>query len=100
MYNIWDSKKLPQAVFNLFFNRKAVTYKGKLLKTKQVMLKAGGTIKKIKIGDYVYLEQNPHTSSSYASAARNGKKIMWIIYSPSHTYVGRVVDGKVTRLDS
>jgi hypothetical protein len=96
---ITDSKQLPKEVFNLFFNKHAISYKGKPLKFRFVLLRNGkGRVKKLEVGDFTYLEQNPYSSSRWASLARDGKKIMWIIHTPTKNYIGRVVDGQVTKL--
>jgi hypothetical protein len=45
---------------------------------------------------YLYIEQNPRKQSKWATMARAGHHIMWVIKKPS-TWVGQVVDGQLTR---
>jgi hypothetical protein len=42
-----------------------------------------------------YVEQNPNTQSAYASRAREGSQIVWIIRLRDDRYLGRVEDGEV-----
>jgi hypothetical protein len=96
--NVYDSRKLPSAVWYLFFCNVALLYQNFPVQVSTVNLKSGGTIKRTQIGDYTYLEQNPHSVSQYGKMAREGHKILWIIHHPTDRYVGRVIDGKVEKL--
>ena len=49
-------------------------------------------------GDWLYIEQNPHTNSKWARLAKDGHKIMWVIFKPLSIYVVRVADGKIKML--
>ena len=52
----------------------------------------------IDLGDgAVLVEQNPQKSSEWAEAARNGKRIAWVMRDGE--YLARVVDGEVTIFD-
>lgn len=98
-YSTDNSKDLPRLVYKLLFDGAEIFYKDKQLQLGKVRLRSGrGTLKKVKVGDYVYLEQNPHTASRWGALARCNHNIMWIIHDPSGKYIGRVVDGKVTQL--
>jgi hypothetical protein len=48
-------------------------------------------------GDTVLVEQNPEKSSEWAKAAREGKRIAWVLREGE--YLARVVDGEVTLFD-
>jgi hypothetical protein len=95
---IYDPAKLPSAVWQLFFNQVELFFNNNPVKYQTVNLKSGGAIKRVIIGSYTYLEQNPHSSSQYGIMARNGHKIIWIIHFPTGRYVGKVVDGRVTKI--
>jgi hypothetical protein len=45
-------------------------------------------------GDAVLVEQNPEKSSEWAKAAREGKRIAWVLREGE--YLARVVEGEVT----
>jgi len=99
--NVSKSSDLPKAVYKLMFNSTSFNYKGKKVKPKIVTLRSpkGKVIKKVQIGDYVYLQQNPYKNSSYGQRARNGENIMWIIHQPTGRYIGRVIDGQPKKLN-
>lgn len=105
-YIVDNPSDLPLAIFNLLFNRAKVVYCGEQVKRQVVTMRAGGTIKKAKVGDFVYLEQNPYKNSQSGGLAKAGHKIMWIIYEPQSkphlfnpgTYVAKVMDGQARRL--
>ena len=61
-------------------------------------MRSGGRIKRVTVGDYTYLEQNPNSGSKYAQLVKQGHKIIWIIHHPTGRYVGKVMDGKVEQL--
>jgi hypothetical protein len=95
-YSIFSPEHLPLAAYHIFFYGAAVQYKETLLKVEDIKLKNGkGAIKKLQVGDFIYLQQNPFSSSRYAALAQQGKRILWIIHAKSHTYMGKVVEGKV-----
>ena len=96
--NIFDPTKLPSAVWQLFFLGAELSYNNTPVKVHIVKMKAGGTIKRVTIGDYTYLEQNPNSVSQYGRMARAGHRILWIIHFPTERYVGRVIDGEVRKL--
>ena len=95
---VYDSAHLPGAVWQLFFNDVELFFDNEKCVPTTVHLRSGGTIKRLTIGHYTYLEQNPHSTSEYGRLARAGHKILWIIHFPTQRYVGRVVDGKVTQI--
>lgn len=92
--------QLPLAAYLLFFEEGFnFIYKGQPLQVHTVHLRSGaGTIKKLQTGDFVYLEQNLHSGSSWAHRAQDGDKILWVIHEPTGKYVGRVLNGKLERL--
>lgn len=64
-------------------------------------------IYRVKIGDYLIIEQNKYKDSIYGRVAREGKKVYWIIdeskkwdngYRLFGKYIGRWVDGKYENL--
>ena len=95
--SVYDPERLPAAVWSLIFNNVQLTYQNNPVKVQVVKMRSGGEIKKVTIGDFTYLEQNPNSSSKYGEMARRGQHILWIIHS-SGKYVGRVIGGKVERL--
>ena len=92
-------QSLPEAVFVLFFRGKPICYKGNPLQIETLRLRSGkGTLKKTKVGSYLYVEQNPNSGSKFAQMAKKGHQILWIIHEPTGRYVGKVVDREVTKL--
>jgi len=100
---------LPLAVFKSIFSGEKIIFGGTPVEVKQVSLSSGaGSIKKVKIGNFLYLEQNPYKDSKYGRLARAGHKIMWIIYEPTEdvpfhrykpgSYIMKVENGKAERL--
>lgn len=109
MKTITNPTNLPLAVYNLFFYEQDFFFGGKKIDTKKINLSSGkGTIKKVKIGNFLYLEQNPHKNSENGRLTRVGNKIMWVIYEPTNTvphhryrpgsYLMKVQNGKSERL--
>jgi hypothetical protein len=47
--------------------------------------------------DTVLVEQNPEKTSEWAKAAREGRRIAWVLREGE--YLARVVDGEVTLFD-
>lgn len=90
-----NPKDLPGLVYKLFFTGAKIIYKGKELQATTV---AGGKVKKIKIGNYIYLEQNPIKNSRWGALARCNHNILWIINDTNGKYIGRVVDGQISQL--
>ncbi len=97
--HVQQPQHLPWAVYQMFFNRMRIAWAGKEIRPKSVTLRSGkGTVKKVQVGDYIYLEQNPHKDIRYGMLADKGKKVLWINNAPTGQYVGRVVDGSITQL--
>ena len=106
--SINKSNQLPLAIYNLIFNGVKVIYKGNQIKKYTVSMRSGGTISKVKVGEFLYLEQNPYKDSKYGRLARQGHKIIWIIYEPVNkskqhpfrpgAYIAKVVDEEIERL--
>lgn len=90
--------ELPLAIWKLFFSGEKIIYKNQDLKIKYINLRSGGTIKKVQVGEYVYLEQNPNSGSRYAQMSKQGHKILWIIHQPTNKYIGKVMDGKAEKI--
>lgn len=92
--------QLPLAAYLLFFEEGFnFIYKGQPLQVHTVHLRSGaGSIKKMQVGEFIYLEQNPHSGSVWAHRAQDGDRILWVIHEPSGKYVGRVLNGKLERL--
>jgi len=95
---IRNPKQLPLAAYLSFFFGESFVYKGSLLKTRKITTRGGTTLHKLVVGEYTYLEQNPASSSQYGAMARKGSKILWIIHTKTQKYIGRVVNGEVTKL--
>lgn len=91
-----NPKDLPILIWKLFFAGERIIYKGQELKFHRVL---NGEIKKIQVGDYIYLEQNPKKGSRFGQMARQGAKILWIIHAPTNQWVKRVIDQKVKELE-
>lgn len=98
-YQIADARFLPISAWHIFFMNAIVFYQGRQLVAKDVILRSGlGKLKKLVVGDYTYLEQNPFSGSKYAKMAQEGAKILWIIHTKTGKYVGKVMDGRVEKL--
>lgn len=93
-----NPKDLPLATFRLLFHGEELIYKGKKVPLRKINLRAGGTLRKVEVGDFAYIEQNPSKRSKWAAMARRGHNILWIINTRTNEYWGRVVDGEVTPL--
>jgi hypothetical protein len=52
----------------------------------------GGHLKAATFNGLTFVEQNPNTGSNYATMAKTGSKIMWVIRGG--TYLGKVIDGQ------
>lgn len=48
-------------------------------------------------GDAVLVEQNPKKTSEWAKAARDGRRVAWVLRDGE--YLARVVDGEVSVFD-
>jgi hypothetical protein len=53
-------------------------------------------LRKVTIGDYLFIEQNPEKSSQWAQKARAGHEIMWVM--KGRKYLVRVMDSKYLKL--
>ena len=104
--NISNPQDLPYAIHRMFFYGDSVTFNGTKVLLQSIAVR-GGTIKKAKVGDFLYLEQNPHKSSFYGQLAQQGSKILWIIFEPTKNlnykwkpgkYIARMIDGQFERL--
>ena len=62
-----------------------VTLKGRTYKVQSL---AGGLVSSLKMGDWLFLEQNPKKQSFYGKLARQGHRIVWILYK--NKYIGRI----------
>ena len=95
---IKDPTLLPKACYSSMFLGTKIAYLGKALSSRIVQGKGGKLMRAIEVGDYLYVAQDLYKDSKWASLARAGHKILWVVHRPSATVVGKVVDGKVTRL--
>lgn len=108
MINIANPIYLPLGIYDLIFGGAEISYRGEPVERKLVTVKKGGTVKKAIVGDFLYLEQNPLKDSEHGRLAKDGHKIMWIIYKPRNkeinhpfkpgTYIAKVMDGVTHRL--
>lgn len=89
---------LPTACFASMFMGTRVLYKGKLISSRIMSNPKGQLVRGIEVGDYLYLGQELFEDTPWAKQARAGRKILWIVHRPSAKVIGKVVDGKVTRL--
>lgn len=81
------------------FNRKQL-YVQVPTATKVAAIKGFGPVGRIRAVDFDgkrYLEQNPRTTSAYATRARKGVQIVWVIDQASGEYLGRIESGRVYR---
>jgi hypothetical protein len=53
-------------------------------------------LRKVTLGDLLFIEQNPDKSSQWAQKAREGHEIMWVM--KGRKYLVRVMDGKYLKL--
>jgi len=102
---VTDPKELPRSIFNVFFHGSTTMFNNEPLKVKTVTLSSGqGTIKKVKVGDFLYLEQNPYKDSFHGRLAAAGIGVMWVIYDSDKgpfkkgQYLLKVTSDKVERL--
>ena len=93
-----DPLLLPSACFAAMFMSTKVLYKGKLLSSGIISNLRGQLLRTIEVGDYLYVAQEQFEDSKWAKMARAGHKIMWIVHRPTSKVIGKVINGKVTRL--
>lgn len=97
---IRNKAHLPWAIYHTIFNGVRFVYKGKELRPVMVHTNNGTRLKKVQVGEFIYIEQNPGKLSEWGELARNGKKILWIIHQPTGVYVGRIVEGNIVQLQT
>jgi len=93
-----DPTLLPSACFATMFMGTRVLYKGKLLASSIVPNLKNQLVRTIKVGDFLYVAQEQFEDSKWAELARAGHKILWIVHQPTSKVIGKVINGKVTRL--
>lgn len=59
---------------------------------------AHGKVKYLDLGSYRFVTQNPDKPSLYGQLARQGHKILWVIYQPTNQWLARVYDGELQKL--
>lgn len=94
---VQNRKELPDACFNLIFNRLAFSWKGKIYS--KVSTFKGGLVPYIDIGDFRYIAQNPNKMSDWGQMSRDGYKILWIIRKSDNKWMGRMINGQLKRID-
>lgn len=77
---------------SMFKNRDAV------IKGKKFPLKKAKGLRQFRVGNLLFIEQNPRKKSEWAEKARKGAKILWVIDTRKNRYLYRIVDGKLTKL--
>lgn len=87
--------KIPfiKTFYKALFADTDVFYKG----TKFPLRKISG-LRRFDIGNLLIIEQNPRKKTKWASMARKGHKILWIIDTRWNRYLIRVEDGKIIDL--
>ena len=98
--NINDWKLLPAGVWLVMFGGGNVWFQGKKLEVEMMSVWSGGELKKVRVGKWLFIEQNPHKSSKEAFLVREkGYKILWVIDRKKNRYVGKVVNGVFSRTE-
>lgn len=65
---------------------------GKEISTKSFK---GGDLWAVDLDGKRYVEQNPNTHSPFATRARDGAKIIWVIQLSDNKYLGYIEDGDI-----
>lgn len=68
------------------------------LKDQVFPLKKTAGLRSYKVGNLLFIEQNPKKATPWAKLAQKGRRVMWVIDVPKNKYLVRVVEGKITRL--
>jgi len=79
--------------FNALFSGKDVIFKGQKFPLRKIR-----GLKRFDVGNLLFIEQNPKKKTEWATRARKGAKIMWIIDTKFNRYLVRVEDGKIINL--
>ena len=93
-----DPLFLPSACFAVMFMNTRILYKGKLLSSSIIPNIKGKLLRAIEVGDYLYISQELFENTHWAKLARSGHKILWVVNRPTGKVVGKVVNGKVTKI--
>lgn len=89
---------LPLAIYKHLFDHTRVMYKGKLISSRILTDSRGRVHRGVRIGNFIYIQQNKLQNNHYGKIARQGQNIVWVIHAPSKKVVGKVVDGKTARI--
>ena len=68
------------------------------IKNKEIPIKVKAGLRRYDVGNILFIEQNPKAKTVWATKAKEGAKILWIIDTKWNKYLYRVVDGKITKL--
>ena len=96
VYSTDNPKELPRLAFRAVFYNEPFVYRG-MFQTKTMISKTK-RLNGLNIGNWLYLQQNPFTKSSWARKAREREMILWIIHKPTNTWCFRVDSKTVHRL--
>lgn len=80
------SRKVYEA---MFADKDSVEIEGEVY---EIELTSRARVKRVKIDDLSFLEQNPKKDSHWAKEAQEGHQIMWVMQG--RRYLARVRDGK------
>lgn len=76
----------------IFANRDA------LIGGKKFPLRKIKGLKQYKVGNLLFIEQNPKKATKWAAMARKGAKIMWVIDQKTNKYLYQIINGRLLRL--
>ena len=96
--SINKASSLPEAAYKTMFLNERMVFNGVLLQTGIIKGRNKKLLRAIKVGDYLYIEQEKFEDTHWAEMARKGHNVMWIVHHPSAKLVGKVVDGEVTQI--
>lgn len=86
-----NAKELPALIYRAIFHNEQFLWKGQFTSKTQTSKQK---LRKVQIGDWLYLEQNKFKDSENGRLAKKGHKIIWIIHQPTNTWVGKIINGK------
>lgn len=89
---------LPSAIYKHLFEHIRVLYNRRLISSSILTDNRGRAHRGVRVGSFVYVQQDKQQNSCYGKIARQGQNIVWVIHAPSKKVVGKVVNGKTVRI--
>ena len=95
---IQEAEALPQAIFTALFEGRKYIYKRQFL-TSKITIFRNRAVRAVKVGNFLYIEQDKFGMDNWSERARSGEHIMHIYNLANDARIAEVVNGKVYRLN-